>query len=183
MKPDPSIREPDLTLVAKLYEEFHLAYGVCNGQEAVRLYTKLLEEEHEEWIEAYYSMEVPEYEELKELADVLYVTLGLAYGLEYKLTKAEKFSPREYYDYSITDIISEVASGKYDRSTISQLIYCLFGYADAMGWDLLEAFKRVHASNMSKLGEDGKPIRRADGKVLKGPNYTLPDLEDLTDGK
>ena len=42
-----------------------------------------------------------------------------------------------------------------------------------------EAFVRVHESNMSKLGEDGKPILREDGKVLKGPNYFEPDLSDL----
>ncbi len=42
-----------------------------------------------------------------------------------------------------------------------------------------EAFVRVHESNMSKLGEDGKPIYREDGKVLKGPNYHKPDLADL----
>lgn len=41
-----------------------------------------------------------------------------------------------------------------------------------------EAFKRVHESNMSKL-VDGKPLRREDGKVLKGPNYKLPSLIDL----
>lgn len=44
---------------------------------------------------------------------------------------------------------------------------------------LLEAFKRVHESNMSKLGEDGKPIRRSDGKIIKGPNYKPPVLTDL----
>lgn len=42
-----------------------------------------------------------------------------------------------------------------------------------------EAYRRVHESNMSKLGEDGKPIRREDGKVLKGPNYAPPVLDDL----
>ncbi len=42
-----------------------------------------------------------------------------------------------------------------------------------------EAFLRVHASNMSKLGPDGKPIYREDGKILKGPNYFKPDLSDL----
>ena len=45
--------------------------------------------------------------------------------------------------------------------------------------ELDQAFKRVHTSNMSKLGADGKPIHRADGKVLKGPNYFPPDLSDL----
>ncbi len=44
---------------------------------------------------------------------------------------------------------------------------------------LEEAFVRVHESNMSKLGEDGRPIYREDGKVLKGPNYTPPTMEDL----
>ena len=42
-----------------------------------------------------------------------------------------------------------------------------------------EALDRVHKSNMSKLDEDGKPIYREDGKVLKGPNYKPPNLEDL----
>ncbi|MDO8495724.1 MAG: nucleoside triphosphate pyrophosphohydrolase family protein [bacterium] len=42
-----------------------------------------------------------------------------------------------------------------------------------------EALSRVHLSNMSKLGEDGKPIFREDGKVLKGPKYFSPDLADL----
>lgn len=42
-----------------------------------------------------------------------------------------------------------------------------------------EAFVRVHESNMSKLGEDGKPVLREDGKVLKGPNYFKADLSDL----
>ena len=41
------------------------------------------------------------------------------------------------------------------------------------------AFERVHASNMSKLGADGKPVRRDDGKILKGPNYAPPHLMDL----
>ena len=48
-----------------------------------------------------------------------------------------------------------------------------------MGWFLDEALDRVHASNMSKLGEDGLPIYREDGKVLKGPNYAPPNLTDL----
>lgn len=48
---------------------------------------------------------------------------------------------------------------------------------------LEEAFMRVHESNMSKLGSDGKPIYREDGKVLKGPNYFSPDLSDLVSKK
>lgn len=44
----------------------------------------------------------------------------------------------------------------------------------------LQAVARVRASNLSKLGEDGKPVRREDGKILKGPNYRPADLSDLT---
>jgi predicted HAD superfamily Cof-like phosphohydrolase len=62
---------------------------------------------------------------------------------------------------------------------LADLAYVIYGTAEAFGWDLDEAVKRVHESNMSKLGEDGKPIYREDGKVLKGPNYREPYLEDL----
>jgi predicted HAD superfamily Cof-like phosphohydrolase len=48
-----------------------------------------------------------------------------------------------------------------------------------LGLDLDEAMRRVFESNMSKLGDNGKPLRREDGKVLKGPSYQPPDLSDL----
>ena len=44
-----------------------------------------------------------------------------------------------------------------------------------------EAFERVVASNMTKLGDDGKPVRNEAGKVMKGPNYVAPDLTDLAE--
>ena len=62
---------------------------------------------------------------------------------------------------------------------LADLVYVCFQYAENMGWNLDEAMDRVHSSNMSKLGEDGKPIYREDGKVLKGPNYKPPTLTDL----
>lgn len=62
---------------------------------------------------------------------------------------------------------------------LADLVYVCHQMAAAFGWDLQTAYNRVHASNMSKLGEDGKPIRREDGKILKGPNYFEPSLIDL----
>ena len=62
---------------------------------------------------------------------------------------------------------------------LADLVYVCYQYAANMGWDLDEAMHRVHESNMSKLDEYGKPIFREDGKVLKGPNYKPPNLEDL----
>ena len=62
---------------------------------------------------------------------------------------------------------------------LADLVYVCYQYAENMGWFLDEALNRVHESNLSKLDEDGKPIYREDGKVLKGPNYKPPNLEDL----
>ena len=62
---------------------------------------------------------------------------------------------------------------------LADLVYVCFQYAANQDWDLEEALFRVHKSNLSKLGLDGKPIRRSDGKVLKGPNYEPPYLDDL----
>jgi len=62
---------------------------------------------------------------------------------------------------------------------LADLVYVCYQYAASQEWDLDEAMHRVHQSNMSKLGEDGKPIYRADGKVLKGPNYQPPYIDDL----
>lgn len=61
----------------------------------------------------------------------------------------------------------------------ADLVYVLYGYFAAFGYDLDEAVRRVHVSNMSKLDDDGKPVKREDGKVLKGPNYKEAYLGDL----
>ena len=62
---------------------------------------------------------------------------------------------------------------------LADLVYVCHQMAACFGWDLDVAFNRVHDSNMSKLGLDGKPIRREDGKILKGPKYFQPTLIDL----
>ena len=62
---------------------------------------------------------------------------------------------------------------------LADIVYVCYQFAASQEWDLDEAMKRVYESNMSKLGEDGKPIYRGDGKVLKGPNYQPPKLNDL----
>ena len=62
---------------------------------------------------------------------------------------------------------------------LTDLLYVCYWTAAKIGIDVNEAFRRVHASNMSKLGPDGKPVKRGDGKVLKGPNYRAPDLSDI----
>lgn len=60
---------------------------------------------------------------------------------------------------------------------LADLRYVVEGAAVTFGLPIDEAYTEVHRSNMSKLGPDGLPLYRADGKVLKGPNYREPDME------
>lgn len=59
---------------------------------------------------------------------------------------------------------------------LADLRYVIEGAALEFGIPLERVYEEVHESNMSKLGDDGRPIRRADGKVLKGPNYREADV-------
>ena len=59
---------------------------------------------------------------------------------------------------------------------LTDILYVTYGAGYAYGIDLDECFKEVQRANMSKLGEDGKPIYNEQGKVMKGPNYTNPDF-------
>lgn len=60
---------------------------------------------------------------------------------------------------------------------ITDIDYVNYGFANLLGLPLTQSWEEVQRSNMSKLGEDGNPVYREDGKVLKGPNYFKPDLE------
>lgn len=62
---------------------------------------------------------------------------------------------------------------------LTDLLVVVYGTGHAYGIDLDACFQEVQRSNMSKLGEDGKPIYREDGKILKGPNFSKPDLESV----
>lgn len=59
---------------------------------------------------------------------------------------------------------------------LADIVYVAYGTACVYGIDLDAVLDEVHASNMTKLGADGEPVRRADGKVLKGPHYRPPDV-------
>ena len=59
---------------------------------------------------------------------------------------------------------------------LTDILYVTYGAGIAFGIDLDKCFEEVQNSNMSKLGEDGKPIYNEAGKVMKGPNYFKPDL-------
>ena len=85
----------------------------------------------------------------------------------------------ELFDAGITGDVVEVADAIVDCFYILIGTAIEYGIADK----LVGVFNEVHRSNMSKLGEDGKPIYREDNKILKGPNYSPPQLKDIVYGK
>ena len=95
------------------------------------------------------------------------------------------FSTRELRLELIQEEVDELGEAMEQRdmvgiaAALTDILYVVYGTGHSYGIDLDECFQEVHSSNMSKLGEDGKPIRRDDGKILKGPNYFEPDLESI----
>ena len=81
--------------------------------------------------------------------------------------------------------VYRIGGGRMNKAAftkeLADLLYVTYGMAVTFGLPIDEVFERVHQSNMSKLGDDGKPLYRDDGKVLKGPNYQPPKLDDLFD--
>jgi len=82
---------------------------------------------------------------------------------------------KEFLDADNQLIKGFVVNATDTLKELADLVYVCYQYAENLG----EALNRVHQSNMSKLGEDGEPVYREDGKVLKGPNYQPPNLSDL----
>ncbi|MDE0600075.1 MAG: nucleoside triphosphate pyrophosphohydrolase family protein, partial [Dokdonia donghaensis] len=92
--------------------------------------------------------------------------------LRYNLMKEEN---EEYLEAANNGDLVEVADA------LGDMLYILCGTIIEHGMQdkIEEVFNEIQRSNMSKLGEDGKPIYRADGKVLKGPNYFKPDIASI----
>ena len=84
---------------------------------------------------------------------------------------------KEYLDAAQSDDLVEVADA------LGDMLYILCGtiIEHGMQHKIEEVFNEIQRSNMSKLGEDGKPIYREDGKVLKGPNYFKPNIAEILD--
>jgi len=147
------------TTVEGMLKEFIVSFEASLDP---RLWMKLIEEETKEVKEA---LEKNDKEHLlKEVSDLMYVTIG------FNLTAAGPeqiglFSGREHEELMEK---LEVASKTHEAAmeVLGDLNY-------------IEAFRRIHISNMSKLDNDGKPIKRKDGKILKSSNYKEPKLKDL----
>ena len=92
--------------------------------------------------------------------------------LRYNLMKEEN---EEYLEATKKNDLVEIGDA------LGDMLYILCGTIIAHGFQdkIEEIYDEIQRSNMSKLGSDGKPIYREDGKVLKGPNYFKPDIEKV----
>ena len=92
--------------------------------------------------------------------------------LRYKLMREEN---EEYLEAASDNDLVEVADA------LGDMLYILCGTIIEHGlrYKIEEVFEEIQRSNMSKLGEDGEPIYREDGKVLKGPNYFKPNIQSI----
>ena len=99
--------------------------------------------------------------------------LGVAKNLlRFNLMKEEN---EEYLEAANANDVVEVADA------LGDMLYILAGtiIEHGMQYKIAEVFDEIQRSNMSKLGEDGHPIFREDGKVLKGPNYFKPNIGEI----
>ena len=94
--------------------------------------------------------------------------------LRYNLMKEEN---EEYLEAANSNDLTEVADA------LGDMLYILCGtiIEHGMQHKIEEVFTEIQRSNMSKLGADGKPIYREDGKVLKGPAYFKPNIKEILD--
>ncbi len=110
-----------------------------------------------------------------DVSEVQKADLGLDKNmLRYKLMREEN---EEYLEAASQGDLVEVADA------LGDMLYILCGtiISHGMQHKIEEVFEEIHRSNMSKLDENGKPIYREDGKVLKGPHYFKPKLKDILD--
>lgn len=98
----------------------------------------------------------------------------------YEKARSRHESLFRFLSKSTSDNVVQWHNAKKEvADALGDILVVTIGTALAFGLDIEEIMRRIHESNMSKLGADGKPIYRKDGKVMKGPNYHAPELDDL----
>lgn len=105
--------------------------------------------------------------------------------LRYTLLFEEFEEVKEEVAQALSDlaVYGKVKSKTKERmlKELADMQYVLSGFAETFGLPLQVAFTRVHKSNLSKLDDNGKPILREDGKILKSKNYVPADMEGLVE--
>lgn len=116
-----------------------------------------------------------------------------AFKVKHFIDQPDQFSRRKMLELRLALIEEEFrevqdelldamnGSGDWMRlaKELSDLLYHIYGTGDLLDIPLPIAFVEVHRSNMSKLDDEGKPVLRSDGKILKGPNYVPADMSKI----
>jgi predicted HAD superfamily Cof-like phosphohydrolase len=179
--------------------EFHNAFGALVASKPVlpdskvrEMRKKILEEEFDEYYEAVADSD--RVEQADALGDIAYIACGTAisYGIV----------PEKSYEYIASDYTTnEMSTDHYvgllkkslanylfaealnDLDLISkrlnEILYTVSDAAQGLGIPLQQVFNEIHRSNMTKLGDDGKPILREDGKILKSSKYEKPNIAKI----
>lgn len=154
-----------LGMVKEFYEAFNQNQYISNGRyvnkDRKKLREKLFNEELKEYLTGEFKENVSEeerqIEKLDAVCDMYYIALG---------NVLEKSKDRQ-------DSVRNVRTGKEFQLRIATYYQNQARFNNDL---VFKAFEEVHRSNMSKLGLDGNPIYREDGKIIKGPNYFPPNL-------
>ena len=155
-----------LGMVKEFYEAFHQNQYIFNGRyvnkDRKKLREKLFNEELKEYLTGEFKKNISEeerqIEKLDAVCDMYYIALG---------NVLEKSKDRQ-------DSVRNVRTGKEFQLRIATYYQNQARFNNNL---VFKAFEEVHRSNMSKLGIDGNPIYREDGKIIKGPNYFPPNLK------
>lgn len=149
---------------------------------------KILSDQAQEHFSSYYSKFIySPYEMVKEFHEKFEVPINVEItdelrGLRINLMNEELEEVNDEFinyrnDHATGEFTLEPVNKKKLTKELSDLMYVVIGTAVTFGLPLEEVFKEVHKSNMSKLDENGKVIKREDGKVLKSKLYKEPNLD------
>lgn len=123
---------------------------------------------------------------LEELQELLYKGCGISMTTYFAVGACEE--EQQMAEQAASEGLKEalVASNQFDpveaADALGDIEYVVHGLALELGIDLDAVGNEIHAANMTKIGADGRPIRRADGKTLKGPYYMPPSISTVLAG-
>ncbi|QFG12234.1 MazG-like nucleotide pyrophosphohydrolase [Arthrobacter phage Racecar] len=196
--PFPTLQTKEKMSFANV-QEFNDTFGVkTRGENTVvrvreaKLRFKLIKEEFKELRDAFEDCDIVEV--VDALGDILYVTFGAAQA--FGITEAKLLTIIQGLDnYKDTLILENVQTeilallrkailindAESVTTVLAVIVKSVYDAANIFGVDVDGAVEAIHTSNMTKLGEDGKPLYNEDLKVIKGPNYKTPtaDIEKI----
>lgn len=119
-----------------------------------------------------------QYDKVKKFHEIYECNIGdeAAFPSDAERDLRKKLLQEEFEEYITAEAnnnLVEVADA------LGDMLYIIYGTAVSYGLPINDIFDEIHNSNLSKLDENGLPIRREDGKIMKGPNYFKPDISSI----